>query len=130
MQVREFSELAHQGDIFILRVDGLPKDAEKITKPLNGADREAYGYHPSKGLVLAQGESRQHYHAFRNTDEVEMYRVPANDNTGMDRLYIVLKSDQVLEHEEHDGHLRTAGVDLFGFQYEETFESEYRRVAD
>lgn len=90
---------------------------------------EAYGYHASKGLVLAQGESRQHFHAFRDTDQVELWHVPANDNK-KEKLYVVLKTPQTLVHEEHDPIERNAGVHRFGFQFEETFEGEYRRVAD
>lgn len=129
MNIREETKLAFQGDIFILKVDELPEGAQKITQALNSADREAYGYHPERGLVLAQGENRQHYHAFKNAGQVELYKIPANDNSKRDKLYVVLKTDQILEHEEHDGFKRSAGVHRFGFQYEENFEGVYR-VAD
>lgn len=127
--LREETPLAFQGDIFILQVPELPKDAVRLTKPLDAADRDAFGYHPTRGLVLAQGESRQHYHAFRDTKQVELWHVPANDNS-KEKLYVVLKSPQALEHDEHDPIKRAAGVHRFGFQYETTFEDEYRRVAD
>lgn len=127
--IREATTLAFQGDIFILEIDKLPENAVKLNKVLNGNDREAYGYHAGKGLVLAQGESRQHYHAFRETEEVELWHIPANDNQ-REKLYVVLKSPQILMHEEHDGIQRNAGVHRFGFQFEATFEDETRRVAD
>lgn len=130
MNIREETKLAFQGDIFILAVDKLPEGAVKIDQELNGNDREAYGYHKSKGLVLAQGESRQHYHAFRDTDNVELWKLPANENNKKDKLYVVLKTPQALVHEEHDGLQRSAGVHRFGYQFETTFEGEYRKVAD
>lgn len=127
--IRKATKLAFQGDIFILQIDKLPDEAIKLNRVLNSEEREAYGFHPQKGLVLAQGESRQHYHAFRNIDEVELYCVAANQNK-KEKLYVVLKTPQVLTHEEHDGIQREAGIHRFGFQFEATFEDEYRRVAD
>lgn len=129
MNIRPATKLAFQGDIFILQVDKLPKGAVKLDKKLDEVSPEAYGLHRTKGLVLAQGESRQHFHAFRDTEEVELWHVPANDNA-KEKLYVVLKTPQLLVHEEHDPIQREAGVHRFGFQFEETFEGEYRRVAD
>lgn len=129
MNIRPATKLAFQGDIFILKVDGLPKNAVKLDKKLDGLDREAFGYSPYKGLVLAQGESRLHFHAFQDVENVELWHVPANDNQ-KEKLYVVLKKPQLLVHEEHDPIQRDEGVHRFGFQYEETFEGDYRRVAD
>lgn len=122
-KLRIASDLAFQGDIALLKVKELPEGSEKVTQPLNSAEREAYGYHKDKGLVLAQGESRNHFHAFRDTEQAEMY---ANDN----RLFIVLKSPQALVHEEHDPIKFNEGIYELIFQHEYTFEDEYRRVAD
>lgn len=116
--------LAFQGDIALLKVDALPAGAARVEKALDSAEREAFGYHPEKGLVLAQGESRAHYHAFRDTDAVEMYA--ANDN----RLFVVVKSPAVLFHEEHDPIAHPAGVYELLFQKEYGFEDIYTRVAD
>lgn len=129
MIIRPATKLAFQGDIFILEIDKLPENAVKLDKKLNEVSPEAYGYHAAKGLVLAQGESRQHFHAFRDTDQVELWHVPANDNK-KEKLYVVLKTPQTLVHEEHDPIERNAGVHRFGFQFEETFEGDYRRVED
>lgn len=128
MATRKMTELAFQGDIALLAVDKLPKGCTKVTQALNSAEREAYGYHPTKGLVLAQGESRNHYHAFRDTEKVEMYEYQAvNDNK---RLFLVLHEKMPLQHEEHDPiELEPNVYELF-FQSEYTFEEEYRRVAD
>lgn len=120
------NKLNFQGDIALLKIDFLPENVEKITHGLNSADREAYGYHPEKGLVLAQGESRQHYHAFRDTRNVEMYK-------SMDekpRLFLVVNKPEKLMHEEHDPIEIASGVHELFFQSEYTFEEEYRRVAD
>lgn len=126
MTLKHATDLAFQGDIALLKVDVLPEGAEKITQALNSAEREAYGYHPQKGLVLAQGESRNHFHAFRDTDKVEMYRV-ANDNN---RLYVVVKEPTTLLHEEHNPICFDPAIYRLIFQQEWTFEDEYARVAD
>lgn len=128
MTTRQMNELAFQGDISLLAVGELPKGAIKVQKKLNSAEREAYGYHPEKGLVLAQGESRNHYHAFRETDKVSLYEYePANDNK---RLFLVVDAVVPLVHEEHDPiEVKPNVYELF-FQYEYTFEDEYQRVAD
>ncbi len=120
--------LAFQGDIALLALDALPEGVNKITHKLNSADREAYGYHPEKGLVLAQGESRNHYHAFRETNKVDMYELTgANDNK---RLFLVVKEPVTLVHEEHNPIEFQPNVYELFFQSEYTFDEEYRRVAD
>lgn len=133
--------IAFQGDISLIDLSplGIKKIKQlvemgciKVKHQLNSLDREAYGYHPSKGLVLAQGESRQHFHAFRNIECVDMYEQPAiasNDNKK--RLFIVIKkTSQILKHEEHDPiEFKPSIYELF-YQSEYTFEGEYRRVAD
>jgi hypothetical protein len=126
MSLRKSNGLAFQGDIALLKIDSLPAGAERVTQKLNSADREAYGYHPVKGLVLAQGESRNHFHAFRDTDSVEMYRT----TDAKPRLFLVINKPQVLVHEEHDPIEIEDGVHELFFQSEYTFEEEYRRVAD
>ncbi len=119
--------LAFQGDIALLAIGKLPEGCNKVVNKLNSSDREAYGYHPEKGLVLAQGESRQHYHAFKEIDKVEMYELGANDNK---RLFLVINNSTILSHEEHDPiSFEPDTYELF-FQYEYTFEDEYRKVAD
>lgn len=123
---------AFQGDIgllplSLLGINKLPKGCTKVTQKLNSADRETYGYHPEKGLVLAQGESRNHYHAFRETEKVEMFELVANDNK---RLFIVVNNPVQLVHEEHNPiHLEPNIYELF-FQYQYDFQDEYARVAD
>ena len=128
--LRTCDKLAFQGDIALLAVGSLPEGCKKVTQALNGIERESYGYHPEKGLVLAQGESRQHYHAFRNTDDVEMFELDpkgANDNK---RIFLVINNKSTLFHEEHDPiEFKPDVYELF-FQSEYTFEEEYRMVAD
>lgn len=122
--------LAFQGDIVLLEIGALPKGCEKVSQSLNSADREAYGYHKEKGLVLAQGESRQHYHAFRDIDNVEMYRLPANGNK-KERLFLVVNNaPQALVHEEHSPIEIPCGVHELFFQMQYDFQMEYQRVAD
>lgn len=127
MSLRTCDKLAFQGDIALLAINELPTGCTKVTQKLNSAEREAYGYHPSKGLVLAQGESRNHFHAFRETEKVDMYELASNDNK---RLFLVIKEEIPLVHEEHDPIKFAPNVYELFFQSEYTFEEEYRRVAD
>lgn len=126
-KMRQCDKLAFQGDIALLAIGVLPKGCKKVTQNLNSAEREAYGYHPQKGLVLAQGESRNHFHAFREIDKVEMYETASNDNK---RIFLVIKEEIPLVHEEHDPIKIAPNVYELFFQSEYTFEDEYRRVAD
>ena len=126
--LRKCDKLAFQGDIGLLVVGELPYGCSKVTHPLSGNDANSYGYHKEKGLVLAQGESRNHYHAFRDTDNVEMYELNAsNDNK---RIFIVVNNTAILQHEEHDPIEFKPNVYELFFQKEYTFTEEYRRVAD
>lgn len=122
-------KLAFQGDISLLAIGKLPEGVIQVTKELNGAERESYGYHQEKGLVLAQGESRAHYHAFRDTENVKMFELSVNDNNSK-RLFLVIEKPIALFHEEHDPIEFEADVYELFFQSEYTFEEEYRRVAD
>lgn len=125
--LRKCDKLAFQGDIALLAIGELPSGCIKVEKKLNSTDREAYGLHKEKGLVLAQGESRNHFHAFHDVRKVDMYELVANDNK---RLFLVVKETSILEHEEHDPIEFAPNVYELFFQYEYTFEEEYRRVAD
>lgn len=125
--IRICNKLAFQGDIALLAINELPSGCTKVTHKLNNSEREAYGYHSEKGLVLAQGESRNHFHAFREIEKVEMYELAVNDNK---RLFLVIKEEIPLVHEEHDAIKFAPNVYELFFQSEYTFEEEYRRVAD
>lgn len=125
--MKKCETLAFQGDIALLAIGKLPEGCKKVIQILNSAEREAYGYHPEKGLVLAQGESRNHFHAFRETEKVEMFELAANDNK---RLFLVINNTVKLQHEEHDSIEFKPNVYELFFQYEYTFEDEYARVAD
>lgn len=139
--INKDTPLAFQGDIALFFTEGFAKDytieAVKdwdgvipagftlVTQTLDGAGREDYGYHPEKGLVLAQGESRAHYHAFRDTENTRMYM--ANDNKS---ALVLLKTPATLFHEEHKAIEFDAGLYRLFFQQEYTYEEEYRRLAD
>ena len=123
MKINE--NLAFQGDIALLKVNALPEGVTRVTQALNSAEREAFGYHPEKGLVLAQGESRAHYHAFCDTDAVEMYAA-ANDN----RLFVKVLTPATLFHDEHDPIQHPEGIYELLFQKEYTFDDLYAKVAD
>lgn len=125
--MKKCENLAFQGDIALLAIGKLPEGCTKVIQRLNSSEREAYGYHPEKGLVLAQGESRNHFHAFRETDKVEMFELVANDNK---RLFLVINNTVKLQHEEHDPiEFKPDVYELF-FQHEYNFEDEYIRVVD
>lgn len=126
--MKKCNELAFQGDIALLAIGKLPNGCKKVDQKLNNSNKEAYGYHPEKGLVLAQGESRNHYHAFREIEKVEMYELKGvNDNK---RLFLIINNTTKLQHEEHDPIEFKPNVYELFFQYEYTFEDEYARVAD
>ena len=125
--MKKCEQLAFQGDIALLAIGALPEGCREVTKKLDSSDREAYGYHAAKGLVLAQGESRNHYHAFQDTKSVKMYELHANDNK---RLFLVVDNTATLSHEEHDPIEFSPNVYELFFQYEYTFEEEYQRVTD
>lgn len=141
---KSLKTLGMQGDISFLKVDSFVKNAlqkvfkidvdtiindasKKITNALMGNNPADAGVHPEKGLVVAQGESRQHFHAFRDKEKVDAFEA-INDNTRI-RL-LVVKEDTQIEHEEHDPIALEAGIYIQGFQYEYSFEEEYRRVLD
>lgn len=128
--MKRCDKLAFQGDIALLAIGGLPDGCNKVTQKLNSSNREAYGYHATKGLVLAQGESRNHFHAFRDTEKVEMFELGANDNK---RLFLVINKPVKLVHEEHDSIYFEPNTYEFFTQKEYVFSEEieeYRRVAD
>lgn len=125
--MKQLTDLAFQGDIALLAINSLPKGCQKVTQELDSSEREAYGYHPQKGLVLAQGESRAHYHAFREIDKIDMYQLIANDNK---RLFLVVKEEIPLVHEEHDPIKFAPNVYELFFQSEYTYDDLYRRVLD
>lgn len=141
---KSLENLAMQGDISFLKVDNFVKEAlfkvfrvdvdkiindtsKKIAHALAGNNPADAGIHPQKGLVVAQGESRQHFHAFRDPQKVDVFEA-VNDNTRI-RL-IVVKEKCLVEHEEHDPIAFDEGIYIQGFQYEYSFEEEYRRVLD
>lgn len=150
--MKQIKQLGFQGDIGFLRVDAhIEKAFEKIhglkiadilkdkKRRIKGALRGdgvlAAGLHPEKGMVLAQGESRQHYHAFRDSKAVELFAV--NDNIRL----LVLNKPEPLVHEEHDPLsfldetkvVTEPSVWIQGGQFEYKYDDEmeeYRRVAD
>lgn len=128
--LRKMKDLAYQGDIALLAIGELPKNVISVVQKLNGSNRDAYGYHAEKGLVLAQGESRNHFHAFReDSKNVRMYELPATANDNK-RLFLVVDNTSILQHEEHDPIEIAPNVYELFFQSEYTFEDEYVRVAD
>lgn len=142
--MEKIKNLAFQGDISFLKVDKHIKESlkklfnvdveeiikdssKKIARALSGVDASDAGLHPEKGMVLAQGESRAHYHAFRNHENVDVFEA-TNDN--MKIRLVVVKSFSPIEHEEHDKIGFDPEIYIQGFQYEYDYEEEYRRIAD
>ena len=138
---KTIKELGFQGDIAFLRVDEHIRKAfkslygaeiadiirdksKRINHALQGDGVLAAGLHPEKGMVLAQGESRNHYHAFREPDAVELYAV--NDNVRL----LLIKKPAPLQHEEHDSIEFEPEIYIQGGQFEYDYSVEYRRVAD
>ena len=142
--MQKIENLGFQGDISFLKVDAYVKEAlkrlfnvdvdavindasKKIVHACTGKDAADGGLHPEKGLVLAQGESRAHYHAFRDPSKVDVFEA-TNDNTRI-RL-VVVKNLLPIEHEEHKPIAFDPEIYVQGFQYEYDYADEYRRLAD
>ena len=140
---RKAGSMAFQGDIGFIRVDehieaklkakGIDvrkviSDAKnKILNPLAKTDRpQEAGFHPEKGMVLAQGESRNHYHAFREPEKVDVFATN-DDNIRL----VVMKDTQSLKHEEHDPiDFEKDEIYVQGFQFAYDYEEEYSVIAD
>ena len=102
-----------QGDVLLVRVKAIPKDAAVVKA--NG-----------KKLILALGEATGHHHRFEFMDtshNVKMFQT----NTGVRYLDVSAPAD--LLHEEHSTAKVPAGLWMLPVQVKYT-PKELRRVAD
>ena len=100
--------IARQGDVLIVEVRSIPKDAKDIT--------------PEGPLVLAFGEVTTHSHAIYETKKARLLDVQAE-------RYLQVVSEATLRHEEHGAIVLREGRYQQAFQTEE-FGEEVRAVAD
>jgi hypothetical protein len=82
------TKIFRQGDVFLERIDSIPKKAKEIKREGN--------------LVLAEGEATGHAHVIKD----RLARL-FGDEQG--NCYISLEKPATLEHEEHSAHRLPAG---------------------
>lgn len=98
-----------QGDVWVEKIDSLP---ENLTKQKN-----------KDKIILAWGEATGHHHAIEVTNATESFV----DAAGM--LFLNLKEDTVLTHQEHGNIDLPSGFYKVNIQKEYTPE-EIRNVQD
>lgn len=97
-------QILRQGDVLLRRVDSIPAEA----KP---ADKKDHAGHSR--IVLAYGETTGHAHAIHDLDAVDVFV------TGEGVMYLQVKSEASLQHEEH------GTIALPPGNYERTIQREY-----
>lgn len=102
-------KIYRQGDVLLREVRSIPKDAKHKQ--------------PKERIVLAYGEVTGHAHAIHDLENVDVF-IGANGE-----MYLGVKRDVALEHEEH------ATITLPPGNYERVLQREYepqgfRNVAD
>lgn len=106
--------ILRQGDVLLRRVASIPKSAKLADKKdQSGNDR----------IVLAYGEVTGHAHAIHDLESVDVFV------TGTGTMYLQVKNEVSLRHEEH------GAIALPPGNYERTIQREYspeaiRNVAD
>ena len=106
--------IVRQGDVLLVKVDAIPETA----KPAEKKDQAG-----NQRIVLAYGEVTGHAHAIHNLDSVDVFV------TGEGVMYLQVKEEAKLQHEEH------GSIALPPGNYERTIQREYspeaiRNVAD
>jgi hypothetical protein len=105
-------QIFRQGDVLLVVVDSLPKNAKDIT--------------PKKRIVLAYGEATGHAHAIEAEPSAGKVRLW---DAGAERFLQVLEGKAWLRHEEHAPIELSPGIYRVGNQVEYT-PKEIRRVSD
>ena len=90
-----------QGDVWVEEIHTLPKNVKKAEPGLPGK------------IVLAYGEATGHHHSIEVTEATESFV----DEAGI--LFLALKEDTVLEHQEH------AAIEIPSGFYKVTIQREY-----
>lgn len=109
---------AFQGDVGIMKVDSIPASAVL-------QDRH--------NKIIAYGEATNHAHRFL---DVNSYAPDPNVNVylaeveGSNVVFLDVRKDTVLFHEEHGPVRFFEGLYRYLGQYEYTYEGEFRKVAD
>lgn len=108
---------AFQGDVGIMKVDGLPSNAV-LQKDHN--------------KIIAYGEATNHAHRFLDTNFAPDPNVHVHiaEIEGTNIVFLDIKKDTTLYHEEHGPIRFREGLYRYLGQYEYTYEGEFRKVAD
>ncbi len=99
-----------QGDIYIQRIEKLPKSAKTSTVHLQ----------------LVPGETQGSRHCLDSLDGVTMYTKP--DATPLDGPLLRTTQERTITHPEH-GHV-TIPAGIYAITYQRQYANELRRVAD
>ena len=110
----DIGEMVRQGDVILMRVATLPKEARKVGR----AGR----------IVVEHGETTGHAHAILEPN-VTLYNVAADAERVAGQYLEVTGDVAVLVHEEHGAHVLDPGVYQRWYQVESDGEEE-RRVRD
>lgn len=112
--MRKFTNICAQGDIYIRRIDALPKNAQIVE--------------PEGGKVIVTHSETGHHHVM-NADSVTMYRLP---DSILDCLLVVERPtalEHLRAHDTHEPILFEPGTYHVRRQREYTPEG-FRRVED
>jgi len=106
--------IVRQGDVLLRRVGSIPKTAKAAEKKDQAGNSR---------IVLAYGEVTGHAHAIHDLEDVDVFV------TGTGTMYLKVKNEASLHHEEH------GAIALPPGNYERTIQREYspeeiRNVAD
>ena len=103
---------AQQGDVILTRINKLPNGSRKIIKKNNKGE-----------MVLAEGETTGHYHGIAE-NKSELFTI---NNV----MYMDLKENSILTHQEHKHIELEAGVWQIGIVKEyDYFSKMVRKVVD
>ena len=99
-----------QGDVFLEKIESLPNGLKPVKQK-------------KKKIILAYGEATGHHHAIEEIEKVDSF-IDADGN-----LYLDIKEDTVLTHQEHSEIKLPVGVYVVTTQREYSPE-EIRNVRD
>lgn len=103
---------AQQGDVILTRIKSLPSGTRKVLKKNNKGE-----------MVLAEGETTGHYHGIAE-NKSELFMI---NNV----MYMDLKENSILTHQEHKHIELEAGVWQIGIVKEyDYFSKMVRKVVD
>ena len=111
-EIMDVGDVVRQGDIYITRIQSLPRGAKLV---------------PSKAQ-LAPGETRGSRHCLRSLDGLQMYQV--EHANVLDGPIIVAKQGCAIDHPEHGNIVLNEPGGIYAITYQRAFAEELRAVLD